>query len=126
MRDKRVVLQAVLDILQSPTRADERFRDPPYKYKWFDEASQWLCNVVKDEGHTPDRRVIQVIMSPTSTILKVNSTSGWFNLKAPGLGSKESQIPCTVASLFPTNTPEVLQTWADLNASISRGLGRKS
>eukprot|EP00172_Hildenbrandia_rubra_P000646 Plantae.Rhodophyta-Hildenbrandia_rubra.ctg13518.p1 GENE.Plantae.Rhodophyta-Hildenbrandia_rubra.ctg13518~~Plantae.Rhodophyta-Hildenbrandia_rubra.ctg13518.p1 ORF type:complete len:480 (+),score=56.28 Plantae.Rhodophyta-Hildenbrandia_rubra.ctg13518:922-2361(+) len=115
------ILDILLGILHVPSSIDCIQRDPRYRFGWFDKASKWLIDAASRDGREIVGRVFQEGVSCTSTILKVNTTSGWLFLKCPALGVNESSITPYVCSLFPESTPHIVEANSDLNCFVSKG-----
>lgn len=94
--------------------------DPRYQPGWYRRESERITSMISCMGLEVRGRVIQVHMSYTSTLLKVNSSGGWFFVKAPALGCREGSITAQIASLFPECSTTILNTYDDLNRFVSK------
>lgn len=117
-RTLHACLDVVLNCMQPESSILASLRSPRDQYGWFRKAANLLTSAVSSEGAKVSGSVIQEHVSLTSTLLKVDSSDGWFFLKAPALGCNEVTITSTVASLFPQSTPEVVTTCDDLNCIV--------
>lgn len=95
--------------------------DPRHKLGWFREASAWLRSVVSSTGASPSGRVVQVHVNPTSTILKIDSTCGWFYLKSLGLASHEPSITAALADLISNRCVQVIAVSDLLHSFVTPG-----
>lgn len=64
-----------------------------------------------------------MVLSPTSTILKVDIKDGSGYLKSPILGSSEASITQVISLSYPQDTVEVLATSIALYSFVTRGFG---
>eukprot|EP00178_Gracilaria_changii_P025771 TRINITY_DN79276_c0_g1_i1.p1 TRINITY_DN79276_c0_g1~~TRINITY_DN79276_c0_g1_i1.p1 ORF type:complete len:476 (+),score=50.82 TRINITY_DN79276_c0_g1_i1:144-1571(+) len=99
------------------------FVDPRYKFGWYRKAASFLVSTAVADGAKDIGTVSQVQVSETSTVLRTESSLGYYYLKSPTHGCEETSITHKVAELFPAVCPEVLSICKSLNCFVTRGLG---
>lgn len=119
--DYRVSLEQVLQLLRSPQQYLLSMREPRHQFGWYQRASQLLSTVATESGCDAPYNVVQMLLNPTSTILRADCENGSCFLKSPVLGSREAEITRQLGKIFPDSTPEVLTVDANLNAFVTRG-----
>jgi len=107
-------------LCRDPERLVAFLVDPRFLKGWFDKASARLTTFIASTGAIVRGRVVQVHVSFSSSVLKVESSTGVFYLKAVAIGSKEAKVTQKVASLFPEDAPAVEMLDLDLNCFVSR------
>ena len=86
--------------------------DPRYRSGWYKRASERALSVVSSEGATVFAPDIQVRVSLSYSILKVNSTQ---------VGNNEVLTTCKLAEIMPRNVIDVVSANHKLHSFITRG-----
>lgn len=118
---KRRTLETVVDYMQPESSVVASLREPRYQPGFLRKTANYLLSVVSLADATAIGGVMQEQVSPTLTLLKVESTDGWFFAKTPAPGCNEVSITETIASTFPESTLDIVGTSVELNCFVSRG-----
>lgn len=113
-------LKAVVKLLKRDEDLLERLEQPRFQLGWYKKASEWLSQIIKRDDHSVTSEVLQEQITPSSTVLKVNSSDGWYFLKAPTKGCTEMQFAEIVSKLLPDYTPDLVSFSQELHAFVSR------
>lgn len=119
--DIHTSLTEVLNLLQPPKLCLLSLREPRHRFGWCARASTFLSATSEKFGCGAPRSIIQLLMGPTSTVLRADCEKGACFLKSPLPNSKEGDITHKLAKIFPDSVPDVLATNLELNAFVTRG-----
>lgn len=92
-----------------------------YRPGWYERATKFLTSLLSSTQIEGTGRVSQQQMSFTFSLLKVNSSDGWYYLKAPPVGCNEVSITSEVAAIFPGSSSLVVATSDGSNSFVSEG-----
>ena len=98
----------------------ESLSDERYRPGWFERASRFVVELTACQGEIIEDRVFQRHVTPTSTILQLNSSKGCFFLKSPTTGCNETRTTAIVAELFPDVCPDIVGISEELKCFVSR------
>lgn len=94
---------------------------PRHQMGWHKNATEWLTEIVKNQGETPLDPITQFRMNISSTLLKARCADGRaFFLKAPTAGSNEIQITKAVYDLMPQRTLELVDVSTPLGSFVAK------
>ncbi|PXF42736.1 hypothetical protein BWQ96_07551 [Gracilariopsis chorda] len=119
----RSLFALVAGAMAPSTELLSSFKDPRYKFGWYRKAASLLTSTAVADCAKHIGTVSQVQVSETSTVLRTESSLGYYYLKSPTHGCEETSITHKVAELLPLVCPEVLNICTSLNCFVTRGLG---
>ncbi|KAI0566459.1 Aminoglycoside phosphotransferase [Gracilaria domingensis] len=115
-----VVIERVNAVLTRDESLFRLLREPRHQMGWHSKVCRWLTALVEDNGSAVRSEVIQVKVGPSCNTLKVNSSDGWFYLKAPHGDTSEIVITSSIATLFPEFTIQMLGVSMEHKAFVTR------